>query len=380
MAGRSEAASIAEARDILETYYGAEYVNEIKPFGNGHINTTFLASVDTEAGQRSWIVQRINRHVFLRPERIMDNIARVTGHMRRKIEAEHGDPGRETLTVVKTKSDAEFCVDAKGEYWRVLLFIENTVTIDVAQDPLQLYECGKGFGMFQNRLSDFPGETLWEVIPAFHDTAARYETFLSGCRQAVGGRADHVKKEIAFVQKHFELCDVLPAGMRDGRLPIRVTHNDTKVNNILLDKSTGKAVCVIDLDTVMPGLSAYDFGDAIRSGAASTAEDDPCTENMSCRMDMYEAYIRGYLEATRGVLTDEEVRMLPFGARIMTYECGVRFLTDYLLGDLYFHTTRPGQNLDRARTQFRMVEEMDRQWRQMCEITADYGRDTGYFR
>ncbi len=339
-----------------------------EPYGSGHINDTFL--VTTRAGDtcRRYIMQHVNAHVFRNPREVMDNILSVTGHLRNAIDRAGED--LQVLTVVLTLCGDAFWTDPDGSIWRMYRFVENAVSYDRADTPALFCESGRGFGDFFRLLADYPAETLFETIPHFHDTPARMRQLHEAIVRDLAGKAANVQREIAFALERETLAGALYADQQSGALPLRVTHNDTKLNNLLLDARTGRSVCVIDLDTVMPGLIAYDFGDSIRFGASTCPEDERELARCHFSIEMFEAFARGYLERAGGCLTDAELRSLPLGAIIMTLECGVRFLADHLNGDVYFKIHRPDHNLDRCRTQFRLVEEMEQKRPEMERIIA----------
>lgn len=328
-------------------------------YGCGHINETYL--VVTQQGTR-YILQKINHHIFKNVPALMENIAAVTGYLARQTD----DP-RRVLTLVPAVDGKAYFQSEDGSYWRVYVFVEQALCLQLPETPMDFYESAVAFGNFQQMLKDFPADTLCEVIPNFHNTVDRYRIFREVLAKDPMGRAKEVASEIDFVLKREEEAGTLVHLLESGKLPLRVTHNDTKLNNVMLDEETRTALCVIDLDTVMPGLSLYDFGDSIRFGAASAAEDEQDLSKMEMRLELFEIYAKGFLQACPG-LTDMERQMLPMGAKLMTLECGVRFLTDYLDGDHYFATHRPGHNLDRARTQFKLVADMESKWEQMQQI------------
>ncbi|WP_075718522.1 phosphotransferase enzyme family protein [Roseburia sp. 499] len=335
-------------------------------YGSGHINDTFLVE-----GEKRYILQRMNRSIFTHPEEVMENIMGVTSFLKKKIEKAGGDTSRETLNVIATKNGKSFYVDEAGEYWRMYNMVEDAVSYDRVESEQDFYESAVAFGNFQQLLSDYPAETLHETIPGFHDTAARYQTFLKAVEEDICERAAEVEEEIAFFKNRKETAQILGNMLKEGKLPLRVTHNDTKLNNIMMDVKTGKGICVIDLDTVMPGLAVHDFGDSIRFGASTAAEDEQDLSKVSCDMHLFELYVQGFLKGCGGRLTETEIKMLPMGAKTMTYECGMRFLTDYLQGDVYFKTHREGQNLDRARTQMKLVADMEEKWSCMEQIVEE---------
>ena len=332
-----------------------------EPFGSGHINGTQL--VVCEGGAR-YVLQHINTHVFRDPEALMRNIELVTAHLRKKV----SDP-RGVLNLVPALDGKSFVVE-NGAYWRVYELVENSVCHQSA-DAALFYESAVAFGRFQNQLADFPAEQLAETIPHFHDTPVRFAAFQRAVAEDAASVCRLVQREIDFVLSREAFTRTLIDLQSAGELPLRVTHNDTKINNVLFDAETNKALCVIDLDTVMPGLSVNDFGDAIRFGASTAAEDERDLSRVHFDLGLYKAYVKGYLSTCGESLTKMEKAMLPVGAKMMTLECGMRFLADHLAGDVYFHVSRKGQNLDRARTQFRLVEEMEQHWTQMHEIVEE---------
>ena len=343
------------------------------PFGNGHINDTFLMKLrkDDETEGRV-ILQRMNRAIFTKPVELMENVMNVTEFLRKKIIANGGDPERETLNVIPTKEGKPYFVDSDGEYWRCYKFIEGATCYDQVESPEDFYESAVAFGNFQRLLADYPAVTLHETIVGFHDTKARFEVFKKAVEEDVCGRAASVKPEIEFVLSQEETANVFGDLLAKGELPLRVTHNDTKLNNIMIDNETHKGICVIDLDTVMPGLAMNDFGDSIRFGASTAAEDEKDLDKVWCSMELFDIYARGFIEGCGGKLTKKEIELLPMGAKVMTFECGMRFLADYLQGDVYFKIHRPEHNLDRARTQFKLVADMEAKWDEMSEIIKKY--------
>ena len=344
-----------------------------EPFGNGHINETFLVTI-TGVKER-YILQRINSYVFVRPREVMENMLHVTEYLRERIREEGGDPDRETVRLIPSVTGEPWVTDAEGGTWRVMLFVPDTVSPELPDKPETLEECGRAFGTFSRRLRAFPAETLHETIRAFHDTPSRLRQLEEAAAADPLGRLKEVAAEMAFAREREADTRTLTDALREGKLPLRVTHNDTKVNNVLLDRETGKGLCVVDLDTVMPGLLAYDFGDAIRAGACSTEEDEPDPGKVRLVMPKYEAFARGFLRELTGALGEEELLSLEAGARLMTLECGLRFLADYLNGDKYYRIHRPEQNLDRARVQFALVADMERHCQEMKEIlTKQYHR------
>lgn len=355
-----------EKKDILSQFQVDGEIASIEPYGSGHINHTYLA---TMAGGKRYILQGINTTIFKDTDQLMENIVNVTSYLRDEIIRTGGDPERETLTIIKTKDGKSYYTAADdGSKWRVYDFIEGAQTFDAVESNEDFYQSAVAFGRFQAMLSNFAADTLHETIPNFHNTAKRYQDFEKAVEEDVKGRAAEVADEIAFVRARSKEVSELHDMLAKGELPLRVTHNDTKLNNIMIDSKTHKAVCVIDLDTVMPGLSAHDFGDAIRFGANTAAEDEPDVSKVSLSLELFDIYVKGFLEGCGGRLTENEIKVLPMGAKMMTLECGMRFLADYLEGDVYFKISREKHNLDRCRTQFALVADMEKKWQQMCEL------------
>ena len=331
-----------------------------REFGHGHINSTFKITTDTGA---EYVLQKINKYVFRNPPRLMSNVVAVTDYLRQRVE----DP-KMTLHVIMTKRGHAYYRDGEGDFWRMYDFLHG-FCLDAPESDEDFYQSGVAFGRFQELLSDFPAETLYETIPEFHNTVDRYAQFKASLEIDPLDRLASVREEVDFVLAHEELGSTLQKMRESGELPLRVTHNDTKLNNVMLDRKTRKALCVLDLDTVMPGLSAHDFGDSIRFGAATAAEDEQDLSKMSLDLHMFEVYTRGFLESATK-LTDKEVEMLPMGALIMSLEVGLRFLKDYIDGDLYFKTAYPEHNLVRARTQLKLVADMEKKMEDMNRIVA----------
>ena len=342
---------------------------EAERFGAGHINDTF--AVWAADRSKRWILQRINTDTFTDPAGLMENVTGVTAYLRRQIIERGGDPDRETLNVIPTLDGKPYYTDTEGGAWRAYIFVEGTVCLQKVENERDFYTAAETFGNFQNQLAGYPAATLHETIARFHDTPNRYANFEKALAADVMGRAKDVGPEIAFIRAREADCRVLVDQLAAGVLPLRVTHNDTKLNNVLIDQETGKGICVIDLDTVMPGLSAYDFGDSIRFGANDCAEDEPNQSKVHFSLHLYKVFAEGYLAAAGSAMTEAERRSLPWGAKLMTLECGIRFLTDYLEGDHYFKISRPDQNLDRARTQFTLVQGMEREFDAMTQLALE---------
>lgn len=344
----------------------------IDRYGHGHINDTFCVRCRTGEGKDArFILQGLSQAAFPNHKELMENFAGITSYLRREILAEGGDPLRETLSLVKTRDGADYYTDAAGKAWRLMPFIDNTECFQSATP--ELFEAsGRTFGRFQYMLRDYPAETLHETIPDFHNTERRFDRFVDAVEADRQNRAEGVEREIQFILERKGDCGVALRAQREGKLPLRVTHNDTKLNNILFDRDTHEGICVIDLDTTMPGLSINDFGDSIRFGANHSLEDEQDLSRVNFDIRLYEVFTRGFLEGARGSLTPGELEYLPWGARLMTLECGIRFLTDYLEGDHYFRVSRPQQNLDRARTQLKLVKDMEEQFDAMAAIIGKY--------
>ena len=352
--------------------FGGPMVCDPHHYGEGHINDTFV--VWRADHTKRFILQRINTDTFTDPAGLMENICGVTRHLRTKIQAEGGDPRRECLNVIPTLSGAAYYIDSECNAWRAYDFVENTVCLQQVGCEADFRTVAETLGKFQNQLEDYPASTLHETIARFHDTPNRYANFEKALAADALGRAKTIAPEIAFIHAREKDCHVLLDQLAAGEIPLRVTHNDTKINNVLLDEATGKGICVIDLDTVMPGLSAYDFGDSIRTGANDCAEDEPDQSKVHFDLHLYEVFAKGYLSTAGSTMHTAEKKSLAWGAKLMTLECGIRFLTDYLEGDHYFHIARPDHNLDRARTQFTLVRQMEEVFDQMLEIVCPDNR------
>ena len=339
---------------------------------NGHINTTYKVYFVRRGEVKDYILQRINVYVFKNPEAVMENIVKVTEYIREKIKATGVSAKRYVLHYQPTENGKYYFVDENDGFWRCARFIDDSVTFNITDNPTVIEEAGKAFGEFQMYLADFPVQDLNIVIPHFHNTVLRYETFENSVRRNDTGRADGVKVEI---QKYLSLKKIatkMYKMQRAGELPLKVTHNDTKCNNVLFDKTTFRHLSVIDLDTVMPGLVGFDFGDAIRFTANTCDEDEKDVSIVKLDMDKFEAFTRGFLSAVGQTLSENEKNTLALGAVTMTVECGMRFLTDYLDGDKYFKISREEQNLDRARCQLALAEDMITRIDEMNEVVDKY--------
>ncbi len=340
---------------------------EVAPHGNGHINNTYLVNSKPRV-----ILQRINTNVFHNPEQVMENVMAVTSFLREQIVKNGGNPEKETLTFLRTRDGLPYYKDGDGSYYRAYYFVEDTISLEKAENLSEFAEAAHAFGRFQNMLSAFPAEKLHETIELFHDTANRYRQLEEAIAANRAGRADSVAAEIEFAMSHKKYAAIITDAIADGSVPLRVTHNDTKLNNVLLDAKTKKGVCVIDLDTVMPGSLLYDFGDALRFGASTGAEDEQDLSKIHFDLDKFEAYTEAFLSEVKQSMTPKERELLPMSALLMSLECGIRFLADHLNGDIYFGIHRENHNLDRCRTQFKLVAEIEEKLEQMAQIAAKY--------
>jgi len=345
---------------------------DAEPYGSGHINATYVSGVRQGRRVVRYVHQRINHTIFTSPEKVMENIVRVTAHIRAKLVAAGADPCRRVLTVVPTVDGQSFLKTPGGEYWRTYLFVEGARTYDVIEDPEHVYAAGKAFAEFQERVADLPGPRLYETIPHFGNAVKRLEALDEAVRRDPAGRVRAAGNEIDFVTARRATVSMFEDLRLAGAVPERIIHYDTKTNNVLIDDRTGEGICVIDLDTVMPGLAMFDFGDAVRMGAAAAAEDERDLARVSMDLAMFDRLTCGYLRTASRFLTRCEVDHLAASPRLVTLTQGMRFLTDYLSGDVYYKTARAEHNRDRCRTQFRMVQDMEAKADRMEEIVARY--------
>ena len=358
------------ARLSAEFRMPGDYVSHA-PCGHGHINDTYEVRVNQAGTAVRYILQRINHTIFTRPDLVMENIHRVTTHIADKLhEARATDVYRRVLTLVPCRDGRRWHEDTNGNHWRAYLYVEGAEAHSHVNSTALAEEAAKSFGRFQHLLADLPLPRLADTIPDFHHTRSRYDTLMLAAEENRAGRRGQVEDALDWCRSHESMVDRLLDGLASGLLPERITHNDTKINNVMIDHHTGEGICVMDLDTVMPGLVLYDFGDLVRTTAISTAEDEQDTSLVQMRLPMFEALVRGYLSSARSFLTGAEIDHLAFSGKLITFETGLRFLTDYLNGDLYFKTRHPEHNLERFRVQAKLVESIERQQSAMEEVVA----------
>jgi Phosphotransferase enzyme family len=338
------------------------------PYGSGHINDSYCAIFEDGGASSRYLLQRINHHIFKNPVALMENIERVTAHLATRV-ADDPDHDRRALRLIPTRAGGVLHVDADGNYWRAYQFIGNATTYNSVQSPEQAFQAARAFGEFQRMLADLPAPRLHDTIPDFHHTPKRFAALEQAIAADVAGRAATARPEIEFALARKPLATRLV----EAGLPERVTHNDTKINNVLLDDATGEGTCVIDLDTVMPGLAAYDFGDMVRTATSPSAEDERDLSRVKMEFPLFEALARGYLSSAGGFLTPAEKDSLAFAGKLITFEIGIRFLTDYLSGDTYFKVHRDGHNLDRCRAQFKLLQSIELQEDRMAELIRSIG-------
>lgn len=363
-----------QLKKIIDNFIADGEIINARPYGSGHINDTKYIAIRHDGETKEYILQKINKNVFKKPAELMENYVGVTSFLRGKIIENGGDPDRETLNVIKALDGKNYCVDESGEYWRLITFVTNSLSYDKVERPEQFYDSAVAFGNFQYLLKDYPADTLYETIVNFHNTPDRLRQLKEAVAADKCGRLAEVQAEVDFCLAREEFAGTLERAHSEGKLPLKVTHNDTKLNNILFDKLTGKTLCVCDLDTIMPGYSVNDFGDSIRFGATTALEDEADLSKVNFDISLYELYVKGFIEGAKGGLTEGELEMLPIGAIMMTFECGSRFLTDYLSGDTYFRISREKHNLDRARNQFKLVSDMEQNLDKMREIVKKYSQ------
>ena len=359
-------------QNVISKFNYAGALTDIKDCNKGHINGTYFVKCEEPNGKKhKYVLQSINTGIFKHPDQVMENIIHVTEHIKSKLIEEGKDPEQGTINIVYTKDGHYSYIDADKNYWRSYVFIEGDC-YQSADSPELLERVGKAFGHFQRQLADFDASQLYETIPNFHNTVSRFADFETAVREDKAGRVSSICDEIRFILDRKSQCSFIVDGIADGRFPLRVTHNDTKLNNIMMDPVTGEGKCVIDLDTVMPGSVLADFGDAIRFGASSAAEDEKDLSKVFVRLEMFEGFTKGFIQGLENSLTKEEVLALPMGAYILTLEQSMRFLGDYLNGDTYFRIHYPEHNLDRARNQMKLVQDMEEKMNQMNAIVEKY--------
>jgi Ser/Thr protein kinase RdoA (MazF antagonist) len=366
-----------DIKSIVQHFHISGRLTEARPLGRGHINDTYVLTTKKDKYTVRYVLQRINHAVFKDPPSLMRNILRVTEHIHSRIQAVNPDQASRQLTVIGSDDGAGFHRDAKGNFWRIYNFIEGAITYDTVESAESAYEAARMFGWFQKMLIDLPGPALYETIRDFHNTPARLKTLQRVLKEDVCNRAKNAKREIDFLSANAGFCDVLLNLADKGEIPLRITHNDAKLNNVMLDATTKKGLCVIDLDTVMPGLSVYDFGDMVRTATASANEDERDLSKVTMNLPMFEVLVRGFAEHTSRFLTSSEKKHLAFAAKLITFEQFIRFLTDYLAGDVYYKVRREEHNLDRARTQMKLVESIIEQEEVMNKVVERVFREIG---
>lgn len=375
MRAMNDDADISRARSVRARFDIPGAVRVVKRFGSGHINDTFAIEMDDRGAPRRYVLQRINARVFQEPAKLMANVGRVVRHLRAKLK-ESGAPDvhRRVLTLVPARDGTDFVIDDAGECWRVYGFIEGARTFDVMTDPTVAFQAARAFGRFQSLLADLAAPGLHATIPGFHDTRLRLAALEAAISADPCARAAGAAPEIAFARARAPLAGTLLALAEQGLVRERVTHNDTKVNNVLIDDATGDGICILDLDTVMPGIGLYDFGDLARSAIATAAEDEPDAGCVKLDIALFRAVVSGFLAGRDGDVSDAERAHLVTAAKVLTYECGVRFLTDHIEGDAYFGVHRPNQNVDRCRRQFALLREIENRDDELAELVETVAR------
>ena len=361
-----------DIKNILPMFqFQGRYVTSTE-LKSGNINNTYLLEYKSPAGRHMYTLQQINTYVFRDPYGVMQNIAAVTNHIKRSLEKNNGNSQRQVLELVRTVDDDVMVVDRQKGVWRAYAYITDAVALDTVDDPAQMEEVGRAFGQFQRYLADFPADQLFESIPNFHHTTKRFYAFVRALDEDKAGRAREVEDEIEFMFERRRMMGEIVRLMEQKVIPLRVTHNDTKSNNVLLDNESGKALCVIDLDTVMPGSSLYDYGDGVRFGASTAREDEEDTSLIRLDMEKTRAFTRGFVQETASILSPEELVRLPLGIKVLTCELAMRFLTDYLDGDVYFKVNSPNHNLIRARAQIALLKDIESHEDELNEMVQRY--------
>lgn len=367
---KQHATQLHDLHHVAQQFLSNEQCDSIAPYGKGHINDTFIVETCENNTTRTYVLQRINTDVFTAPDIMMDNIVRVTTHIRKKI-TQDVDAHFIPLEPLPVQNDGWIHTDTSGNVWRMYHFVENTYSIDVAKTPHHAYEAARIFGLFQSFLIDLPAPRLHDTIPEFHNTEARVQQLLSAIDSASAKRKDTAHAEIDWAIKRKDMSAVLPALLAQRDIPERITHNDTKLNNVLFDKEKDTAISVVDLDTVMPGLALYDFGDSVRTTTCAAPEDETNLSRVHMDMSLFQALVKGYLSSAHHFLTEAEIAHLAFSGKLIAYEIGIRFLADYLNNDVYFKTQRPEHNLDRARVQFALVNSIEKQYNDMQKCVEE---------
>jgi hypothetical protein len=361
-----------DIKHILPQFlFKGRYVDGVE-LTSGNINNTYRLTFAADGQTEYYTLQHINKYVFKRPAEVMDNIERVTGHLVRAYENQSIDPARHVLTLIPVRGGGYLHQDMEGNYWRAYRYITGTTAYDAPKKAKHLFETGRAFGEFQKLLSDFPVDMLHDTIPDFHNTSRRFFSFVASVAADRADRAGKVDDEIEFMFEHRKMMNGIVKKLQSGDIPLRVTHNDTKINNVLIDNDSDKAMCVIDLDTVMPGSSLYDYGDAIRFCASTAAEDEEDVSKISLDMERFRLFTEGFLSGVGGFLTEAEVRDLPLGVLVITCELAMRFLTDYIDGDMYFKVRSPEHNLIRARAQIALLRDMEMKRGEMQRIVENF--------
>lgn len=343
---------------------------------SGNVNNTYRLEYQSGGKHQLFTLQHINQYVFKNPKEVVGNIVCVTEHIRRKMIEQNEDPSRRVLELIPTVDGQYVYVDEDGEFWRAYTFIEDADALDMVHTGGQMEEVGRAFGSFQRMLTDFDVDRLFVTIPNFHQTTKRFYRFVRSIDEDKAGRVGEIEDELEFLFDHRRMMGEIVRLLDRGILPLRVTHNDTKANNVLLDSETGKALCVIDLDTVMPGSALYDYGDAIRFGASTAAEDEEDTDKIKLDMEKTRAFTKGFIAETNGFLSNEELTRLPLGIKVLTAELAMRFLTDYIDGDLYFKVNSPEHNLVRARAQIALLKDIERHEDELQRMTEEFIRQS----
>ena len=358
-------------KHVLPVFELTGTYKQVQELHSGNINRTYHLEYGDGDDMHHYVLQRVNAYVFKQPDVVNENIRLVTKHVIQSLKDDGIDPDRRVLELIPTRDGELIHRDQEGEYWRVYRFIEHATAYDKVEKDEHFYESGRAFGEFQRRLIDFPAENLVDTIPFFHDTPRRFLTFVESVTLDRAGRAEAVEPEIDFLFDRRKMMSRIVKLLKSGELPLRVTHNDTKINNVMIDDATDKALCVIDLDTVMTGTALYDFGDAIRFGASTAAEDEEDTSKIALDMDKFKLFTRGFVEETNGFLSKDELKLLPLGAMVLTCELAMRFLTDYLDGDVYFKVKSPQHNLIRTRAQMKLLEDIEAKYDQMVQFIEE---------